>query len=755
MPGRLLIVPSLAQPHVDEVVVSDREASFARCSPPTLMQSAPRLVRHAAWFVPLIVQVVHALAIAPTYHVGSFDDDGNYLMAAHVLANGGWLTSTMPSGASVAANYLPGYPALLVPIVWLFGGSLVAPRVLSLICTAALYPLTWYWLGRRKVPAWARVAALMVMALSPVLATYATMVMAEAPFVLVLMLGLLAVDLWDMSGHARWGIAAVLLSAELVWLKEAGLGLVVGLGAWLLWRRRWPRALAVAAGSALSLVPALLARSAGGEPLLGERYSGEISAQRQGLSLLGHWLSQAATNIGSYASTALHQTLLAGPAPWQHVPIVHGLVLLVWWSVPVLCVLGAVSMYRARPGAGTWMVGAYLLETLVYPYNNQRRVVLVIPVVAAWYATGAVVLVRWTVRRWTVRARLVRPSGVVRSLRPARSSWCLLVVGVLALVGGLAPAVARFGDNYLFGPGQQSSVFAGSPAIGMLAQLGRPAAVIETDYRGSVAYFTGHRTAWDAFTQTTPYGPTASKHRGSCTVSHVAPLLRDDNASFLLVGDLNIPGLDDSPCLLSMATSVTKAPVIGAVCLLSVPLDNASVFELLGPGSAQPQLRDLSRHTPVTVVGRPAKSVRLAPNGAGSAGTTAYSVPLSAGTASLAWRWSAPSDVDQLSVGSVTGQGGISISAVKVQVELPDGRWQRVAGAAGPVSQGGAAPYLLVNFSPGRRLSAVRVVVTATAAHAGTGTGTGAGRVQVAYVNAVGPAGNAVGPAGNAVGPAG
>ncbi len=93
------------------------------------------------WLLPLAVQTAHTVIVAPTYQVGSFDDDANYLMAAHLLAGGGGLTSVMPSGATVVANYLPGYPLLLVPVIWLFGGSLWAPRLLSTVLVATIYPL--------------------------------------------------------------------------------------------------------------------------------------------------------------------------------------------------------------------------------------------------------------------------------------------------------------------------------------------------------------------------------------------------------------------------------------------------------------------------------------------------------------------------------------------------------------------------------------------------------------------------------------
>jgi len=161
--------------------------------------------------------------------VGSFDDDANYLMAAHVLASGGGLSTVMPSGASVVANYLPGYPVLLAPLVWLFGSALWPPRVLSGLMVAALYPLLWAWMGRRGLRPSYRTVVLVFLAFNTVLATYSTMVMAEAPFVVVFVLALFALDRWDVRPGWPTATVVVLLLAGLVWLKEAGAGLVVGL----------------------------------------------------------------------------------------------------------------------------------------------------------------------------------------------------------------------------------------------------------------------------------------------------------------------------------------------------------------------------------------------------------------------------------------------------------------------------------------------------------------------------------------------
>ena len=199
--------------------------------------------------------------MAPTYYVGSFDDDANYLMAAHVLAAGGGLTSTMPSGATVVANYLPGYPLLLVPLIWVFGSALWPPRVLSTLCVAALYPLLWAWMGRRGVKPSYRVAVLGLLAINTVMATYSTMVMAEAPFLVVLVAG--AVRHLTAGSASRTCCrppVVVVLLAALVWLKEAGIGLVVGLVAYELWRRRWARAVGLSVGVGALLLPGLVAR---------------------------------------------------------------------------------------------------------------------------------------------------------------------------------------------------------------------------------------------------------------------------------------------------------------------------------------------------------------------------------------------------------------------------------------------------------------------------------------------------------------
>ena len=54
------------------------------------------------------------------------------------------------------------------------------------------------------------------------------------------------------------------------------------------------------------------------------------------------------------------------------------------------------------------MVWAYFTETLAYPYNNQRRVILVLPMVTIWYVVGG--CSRWALR-WLLAGAHTGPGG--------------------------------------------------------------------------------------------------------------------------------------------------------------------------------------------------------------------------------------------------------------------------------------------------------------------------------------------------------
>jgi hypothetical protein len=255
--------------------------------------------------------------------------------------------------------------------------------------------------------------------------------------------------------------------------------------------------------------------------------------------------------------------------------------------------------------------------------------------------------------------------------------------------------------------------------MALLKALGPPSSVVETDYRGSVAYFTGHRTAWTAFTATTPFGPFGAANR--CSLPAVKSALAGDDAKFLTIGDFNLPWLVDSPCLLHLATAGGTANEVDAVRLLSIGLDQTSVFEFVGPGTSQPGLSDHTGTAPTT----PSQKVALAPDGQGDSGGAAYRAPARAGQANFQWTWPAPVNLAQVTVGLVSATS--PVKAVSVAIELPGGSWETIATSPGGVGGGARTPYLLCFLPAGRQAVGLRVSAQTS------------GMAEVSEVAALGP----------------
>jgi hypothetical protein len=584
---------------------------------------------------------------------------------AHGVGLGGYLAHHVP----LLDAYPPGYPLVLAPLLWLFGSSTYVPeRILSTVCMAGLFPLVWVWLGRRRVPETVRAAVLTLLALSPLVATYGSMVMAEAPFLLVLGVLLVIGDRWEAAARS-WcpaAIGTVALVVAAVWLKEAGLAFVPGLVLWLAWRRRWWPALVAGATGVALLMPIVVGRLATGVPVAGARYTSELGGYYAGGLL--HRIALVPMGVGEWFFDALPSAIVPTGSPLSANTALFVLFRgLACTTTALFVVIGTVTWLRRR-GADLafFLVVSYVGEVCLYKYVNDRRAVLVLPILLTWYVVGVVQSYRWL----TARARDL---AVVARWRRG-FAFC----GLLAVAG---PLSAQFPTDYRYDLGQNSSTPANSPYMALLLQLGHSSQVVETTYLWSTALFSRHATDNLAAIDTA----------SNCDPASVVDDLRSDNASYLLTAAIDIPGEVDSPCLEKVAASSSWA-----VPLLQTPVDSATVYELVGPQTAQPNMRTLL-----------------------SIGSTTLAPPRTAGTSRPTtrhtpdiWRWSLPAEdaVRQISVGGIAAATGAT-GAVSLRL-LEGTRWHTLASVSGTVGAT-AHPFLLATLPAGTEASAIELSVVA------------------------------------------
>jgi hypothetical protein len=629
-----------------------------------------------------LIGLVHVAVVWPTYRIGSFDDDASYIMTARALAHLHGLTSTLPVGLPLVSTYPSGYPALLAPLAAIDGHATLPMRVLSVVFFLLVFPLTWTYLRGRGFGRVFTYAVLALVALNPVLATYGSMVMAEVPFVAAFLMTLLALERWA-GQRSTWTVAGgsvIVLLPALVWLKEAGIGIAAGALLYLLWRREFRKALAALAGFIVLVLPLLIARLIKSSPLLGSRYSSEIGGDG---SLWHRITTIPGQAVSLYWRWAVPDTVVPTTfRPLSATDWLHGTLTVVRLSVAPIVLLGIIGwivrLRHSRPGyldAAVCTVGVYFLETLLYPYTNERRVVLVLPIVLAWAVLGVQTLGQ-------VIAAGARRLRARTNVQPLRTGAAVVAVAVAI------PLVWQFPRNYLLPIGRSTSAPGSSPSMAMLRQLGVPSDVVETDYVWATSLFSGHR-ANNGFFQ-------------SCKDSAALAAARKDHAVYILTSGFAAQGIG-SPCGIQIAS---RTPA--AVRLYRTTRDSTAVFALVGPGTTRPDQTDLTAGQPdaATPITQSPERQQLNEE-AGSYPTT----PTTDGSAILTWNFAQAGLVQQVSVGAASAE---STRSVDIEIRTIDGRWIRVAHADGAVGEGQRTPFLLTVLKQPVTATAMRVVITGT-----------------------------------------
>ncbi len=264
----------------------------------------------------------------------------------------------------------------------------------------------------------------------------------------------------------------------------------------------------------------------------------------------------------------------------------------------------------------------------------------------------------------------------------------LPIVATLLVAGSL---VSQFTRDYLYFEGASSSAPGGSPYMAMLRRLGTSNDIVETDYLWTTALYSRHRTANGAYVH-------------GCDPRPVADAIRADSAAYLLTASLNGSGPVDDTCLLPVVAGLPTS-----VRLYRAGRDQSSVFELVGPGTGNPAIQDLTSSSTEDAGSQPITTVAETPQAPGDPGGQYSTTPAVDGTATITWTWPRPALISQLSIGAAGAAGGTT--EVVASVRGHDGNWRTIASASGPVGPGSRVPFLLEHLPP-EALTAVRVTIT-------------------------------------------
>ncbi len=348
----------------------------------------------------IAVALVLALALFDPY-LFTGGDNASYYALAKALATGRGYVDLIAPEHPLHTQYPPGFPLLLVPFYWAFGGSLAGLKLESWIAAGVVLWATWSMARREPgVPAWAGAAAVWLVGLSPVFLIYTHWVLSDMSYTSVAMVALLALRRAELGADPAaggeigrepddsggWWLAGCLVAVFAFLVRTAGVAL---LGAPVLVaaaRRRWRR-VGVALLTAGLGTGAWFAWTHTRPPPTGG-YLAQLSRANR-LNPESPPVSSASF-IGRVIDNVVHYATRDFPRLFwpAHDPppaaVAFGLLL-----GGTLLVLGAWTLVRRR-GLVTWDVYVILSLALfaVWPWTGDRFFLSVVPLLWLYVLTG-------------------------------------------------------------------------------------------------------------------------------------------------------------------------------------------------------------------------------------------------------------------------------------------------------------------------------------------------------------------------------
>jgi hypothetical protein len=376
------------------------------------------------------VLLVAILTIAP-WPVGAFEDDAIYTVLAKSLATGaGYRMINLP-GAPHATHYPPGYP-LVLALLWrvypTFPDNIVLFKFANAAFLALAASFTFRFARIRLALSRPIAATVAIVGTLSIVVLLVTGVVLSEPLFMALLLGALSLtESSAESGHLGRAFTSGLLLGALALVRTLGAVAIPAALLVMLLRRHYKAAVALGVAAALLLVP---------WQLWVQAYQYEIPTLLTGkYGAYGPWLADAYREGGSAfarAVVAINARRLEGVFGYVFMPVTPAWPrLLTFVALAGLTVAGLLRIVRRNP-VTTGFVALYMAVVLLWPFEPDRFLLAIWPVLALLSAVAIRDLWRWspsaTLRRVMRAVPLVASAVVVigftvYNVRGYRHQW--------------------------------------------------------------------------------------------------------------------------------------------------------------------------------------------------------------------------------------------------------------------------------------------------------------------------------------------
>jgi len=507
-------------------------------TPPAALPRAPLSPRLVAALAALVVLVGAISSITPD-PIGVFWDDGVYLLTAKALASGGGYRYLYLPGAPPAIHYPPGFPLLLAALLKVtpeFPANVAVLKFVNPICLAlgvyGTVRLGVRTMGLADVPA---AIAVGICALAAPVLVLSNALLSESLFFAMLVGALLLVDAVVARGGTRSAVGAAAGIAALSLVRTVGGALLPAAVIALWWRGRRREAAVVFVGTLVLLAP----------------YQWWVWSAARGFpdelrGSYGPYLEWVVAGYRRDPALAWQVVTRNAGELWRAFGIVfavrlpHAVKLLAATTLCATCVAGLAVLAR-RASAFVLFLLAYGAVVLLWPYNPERFVWALWPLLGLVLLAAARGAGEWGARRWRQAPRAA--AAVVALLLTGHAAYT--VRGVAA---GWAGASQRGMTDRVWPLVQWTVVHAGTNDV------------VASDAHVIIALYTGRTTIPVSMLTPAEY----VRPKPVAQLAHELDSLAKRYRPSLLVLSRNTPELDAVPqwALLAGAPMVNALPEV-------------------------------------------------------------------------------------------------------------------------------------------------------------------------------------------------